>query len=118
MMPYGISKEDIEAIKKSDGDGVFRLSQHFGQGAASLTPYLNWHVVSIYYIPADGSIVMGIERDRYTGLKDMEPLRYIQLGNKKTDVAVFFESTKASLDYDVLYKRFMDVCEEVMKIGL
>ena len=41
-IPYGFT------IKKIDGGN---WSQHFGQGAASKTPYINWHVVSVYYMP-------------------------------------------------------------------
>lgn len=116
-LPYGISKEDDDSIKEIDGKGIFGVGQHFGQGAASSSPYINWFVVSIYYIPATGRIVMGIEKDRYDGLKNMKPLRYTQVGNKKVDVAVFYESTKEKLNYDDLYNKFIDVCEEVMRIG-
>lgn len=115
-IPYGISKEEADLIKEADGNGIFRLSQSFGQGAASLTPYINWHVVSIYYIPAEERIVMGIERTRYNGLKYMNPLRYTKIASKKDDVAVFFESKKAMLDYDVLYKKFINVCNEYRAI--
>ncbi len=94
------------------------LSQHFGQGAASSTPYISWWVVSVYYVVENGSIVVGIEKDRYPHIKDMNPLRYMHLGNKKTDVAIFYETTKEKLDYKKLYKSFIDVSEEVMEPGL
>ncbi len=113
-LPYGITKEDDERIKEIDGNGVFGVGQHFGQGAASKTPYINWFVVSIYYMPDTESIVMGIEKERYPKLKQMNPIRYTQLGNKKTDVAVFFESRKDQLNYDQLYNAFIDVSEQVM----
>lgn len=117
-LPYGISEEDADLIKKNNGNGKYKLGQSFGRGKAGFTPYLNWHVVSIYYIPTEERIVMGIERTRYPHLKNMNPLRYTKIANKKDDVAIFFESTKTSLDYDALYNKFMDVCEEVMRIGL
>jgi len=115
-LPYGITKEDDDRIKEIDGGGIFGVGQHFGQGAASKTPYINWFVVSIYYTPDNGSIVMGIEKDRYPKLDQMEPIRYIPLGNKKTEVAVFFQSTKDDLDYEKLYRSFIDVSEQVMKL--
>lgn len=40
--PFGFNKKP-----KFDGAD---LSTHYGQGAASKTPYLNWRVVSIYYL--------------------------------------------------------------------
>ena len=92
--------------------------QHFGQGAASKTPYMNWWVVSIYYLPDSGNIIMGIEEDRYPYLKKMSPLRKTQIGNKKTDIAVFYSATKDSVNYGELHKRFIEVSEEVMSLGL
>ncbi len=115
-LPYGITKEDDNRIKEIDGGGRFGVGQHFGQGAASKTPYINWYVVSIYYSPDDGSIIMGIEKDRYPKLKHMEPRRYTQLGNKKTEVAVFFQSSKDNLDYEKLYEAFINVSEQVMRL--
>lgn len=93
---------------------------HYGQGAASKTPYLNWWVVSIYYLPETGDITVGIEEDRYPHLKEMQikPLRYSRLGNKKVDIAVFYSTNKLNLDYLELYDCFLNICEEVMRIGL
>lgn len=110
--PFGFS-----AKPKCDGADV---STHYGQGGASKTPYLNWWVVSIYYLTDNGNIVMGIEEDRYPHLKEMniKPLRYSQIGNKKVDVAVFHATTKESLDCSALYNDFINVCEEVMRLGL
>ena len=115
-LPLGISREVDDKIKEHDGGGRFGVGQHFGQGAASKTPYINWFVVSIYYLPDTERIVMGIEKERYPKLRQMTPLRYTQLGNKKTDVAVFFESSKSQLDYRQLYTTFIDVSEQVMSL--
>lgn len=96
------------------------ISTHYGQGGASKTPYLNWWVVSIYYTPDNGNIMMGIEETRYPHLKEMQikPLRYAQIGNKKVDVAIFYSATKSSINYSELREGFMNVCEEVMRLGL
>ena len=81
---------------------------------------MNWWVVSIYYIIDSGNIVVGIEEDRYPHLKEMnnKPLRYEQIGNKKTNVAVFYAAAKDNVNYGVLYESFITVCEEVMQLGL
>ena len=63
--PYGFSDN-----YKFDGAGFL---QHFGQGAASKTPYMNWWVVSIYYIVDSGAVIMGIEENRYPYLNKMKP---------------------------------------------
>jgi hypothetical protein len=114
-LPYGISKADNERMISIDEGG---MAQHYGQGAASYTPYINWHVVSVYYLPSTGQIIVGIEKDRYPFLDKMKPLRYSQIGNKKIDVAVFYETTKDSVDYAKLYQKFIEVSEEVMRIGV
>ena len=44
-LPFGVTKEDDDRIKEIDGWGRFGVAQHYGQGAASKTPYLNWFVV-------------------------------------------------------------------------
>ncbi len=105
--------------KKPNCDGA-DVSTHFGMGNASKTPYLNWWVVSIYYLPDSGNVVMGIEEDRYPHLKEMkiEPLRYTRIGNKKVDTAVFYSSSKSNLNYSELHEKFLCVCEEVMRLGL
>lgn len=110
--PFGFSGKP-----RCDGADV---STHYGQGGASKTPYLNWWVVSIYYIPDTGNITMGIEENRYPHLKEMaiKPMRYTQIGNKKEQIAVFYSATKASINYAELYESFINVCEEVMRIGL
>lgn len=115
-LPYGITKADNDRIIELDGGGTFGVGQHFGQGAASKTPYINWYVLSIYYLPDTGNIVMGIEKDRFPKLKQMEPKRYTQLGNKKTEVAVFFESNKDYLNYEKLHSAFIDVSEQIMRL--
>ncbi len=117
-LPYGVTKEDDDRIKEIDGWRRFGVAQHYGQGAASKTPYLNWFVVSIYYLPDTGNIVMGIERNRYPKLNQMKPIRFAQLGNKKTDVAVFYESSKNDIDFGALYEEFIKISEEVMKLGI
>jgi hypothetical protein len=105
--------------KKPNCDGA-TVSTHYGMGTASKTPYFNWWVVSIYYMPDSGNIVLGIEEDRYPHLKEMtiKPLRYTRLGNKKVDAAVFYSATKDEIDYAELHEKFLCVCEEVMRLGL
>ena len=108
--PFG-----FEGNREFDGAN---LSQHFGQGAASSTPYINWWVVSIYYLPDTGKIIMGIEEDRYPYLGKMNPDRYTYIGNKATRVAVFYSASKKDVDFFDLYGKFIDVAEEVMELGL
>lgn len=111
------SKIPFGFLGKNEFDGA-GFSQHFGQGAASNTPYMNWWVVSIYYLVDSDNIIVGIERDRYPYLKKMKPLKFKQIGNKKSDIAVFYESTKERVNYDELYETFINVAEEVMQHGL
>ena len=110
--PYGFSE-------KPECDGAHFKSQ-YGQGTPSAAPYMNWFVVSIYYLPNSGDIIMGIEEDRYSHLKEMsiKPLRYAQIGNKKVSTAVFYSTNKSSVDYGELHEKFISVCEEVMRLGL
>lgn len=108
--PYGFEKNTYF-------DGA-NFVYHYGQGAASKTPYVNWWVLSIYYVVDKGSIVMGIEERRYPHLNKMKPLRYKQIGNKNEDVAVFYETSRDSIDYATLYDRFISVAEEVMALGM
>lgn len=100
-------------------DGAY-VSTHYGQGAASKTPYLCWWAVSIYYLPANENIYIGIEEDRYAHLNEMEikPLEYLQLGNKNKNVAIYYSTSKRNIDYAELYNNFINVCEEVMRLGL
>ena len=111
-IPYGF-------LEKPECDGA-HFKQQFGQGAPSSTPYMNWWVVSIYYLVDSGNIIMGIEEDRYPHLKEMQnkPLRYEQIGNKKTNVAVFYAAPKENVSYRELYENFVTICEEVMQLGL
>ena len=111
-VPYGFSEKP-----KCDGA---QYGVRYGQGAPSASPYMNWWVVSIYYLPKSGDIILGIEEDRYHSLKKMEisPLRYTQIGNKKNRVAVFYSSPKIYVNYRELYEKFIQVCEEVMRLGL
>ena len=110
--PYGFSE------KPKCGGELFKCQ--YGQGTPSAAPYMNWSVVSIYYLPNSGDIIMGIEEDRYSHLKEMsiKPLRYAQIGNKKVSTAVFYSTNKSSVDYGELYEKFISVCEEVMRLGL
>lgn len=110
--PYGFS-----AKPECDG-AVFK--QQFGQGTPSSTPYMNWWVVSIYYITDSKRIVMGIEKERYAHLGKIriKPLCYEVIGNKKTEVAIFYSETKNNVNYVELYEKFVTVCEDVMKLGL
>lgn len=96
------------------------VSIHYGQGSASKTPYLNWWVVSIYYVPDNGNITIGIEETRYPHLKKMriKPVQYSQIGNKKDQIAVFYSTTKANINYIDLYENFLNICEEVMRLGI
>jgi hypothetical protein len=112
QIPYGFQIKPF-----CDGAEV---CTHFGQGAVSASPYLNWWVVSIYYLPKSKNIIMGIEENRYPHLKEMKikPLRYDQIGNKRVNTAVFYSASKNSLNYKDLHKKFIQVCEEVMRLGL
>ena len=112
QIPFGFNK-------KPNCDGA-DFAVRFGQGAPSKAPYMNWHVVSIYYLPDRGDIIIGIEEDRYAHLNAMQiqPSRYAQIGNKMTRTAVFYSRNKNYVDYDELYNKFIDVCEEVMRLGL
>ena len=125
-----LRQADINAItRKSNGgkdpkyldnnvfDGGKKIGCHYGQGAASKTPYVNWWVLSIYYIPENGRIIMGIESDRYPHLNQMNPISYESLG-KDRRIAVFYKSTKSSLNYEDLYESFLDVSEQIMKLGI
>ena len=111
-IPFGFSERPY-------CDGAHFMA-HYGQGAASATPYMNWWAVSIYYLPANGNIVMGIEANRYPHLREMQikPLRYEQIGKKKVSIAVFYSTNKSNVNYNELYDKFIDTCEEVMRLGL
>ena len=100
-----------------DGDD---FKQSFGQGAASKAPYVNWGVVSIYYIVETGSIILGIEKNRYPAVQNInvEQSASRRIGNKTDDVAVFYEATIDTVNYEELYECFLKVCEEVIRLGL
>ncbi len=107
--PYGFSE-------KPECDGALFKCQ-YGQGTASATPYMNWFVVSIYYLPNSGDIIMGIEEDRYSPFKEMSiKPEYAQIGNKKVRTAIFYSTNKSRVDYGELYEKFISVCEEVIQI--
>lgn len=110
--PYGFSSKP-----KCDGAEV---STHYGQGGASKTPYLNWWVVSIYYLPDSGNVIMGIEENRYSHLKEMQikPMRYSRIGKKSVQIAVFYSAVKTNINHKELYENFINVCEEVIRLGL
>ena len=97
-------------MQQKDGVG-----QHYGNGRASKSPYINWFVVSIYYFTETKTVVLGIEKDRYPNLKQMSPIRY-KTRDRKSDIAVFYESQKDNIDYKKLYNTFMDVSEQVMSL--
>jgi len=111
-IPYGFSR-----ISECDGS---TFKAQYGQGAASKAPYMNWWVVSIYYIPENGEIIIGIEENRYRHLKELKtkPICYSQIGNKKVDTAVYYSATKDNVDYNELYKVFIQICEEIKEIGM
>lgn len=108
-IPYGFSE-------KLMCDGHLFKAQ-YGQGAASVTPYMNWWIVSIYYLPTSGKILLGIEEERCVNFLtkiDIEPIKYEQIGNKKTNIAVFYESHRNNINYSELYDEFVSVCEAVL----
>lgn len=100
-------------------DGA-NFTLHFGQGTASATPYMNWWVLSIYYVVDEQNIVMGIEETRYPHLNKMESgiIKYRKIGNKKEQVAVFYESKKSDVHYGELYEKFITAAEEIIKLGV
>lgn len=110
--PYGFS-----AVPECDGAGFL---QHFGQGAPSATPYMNWWVVSVYYLVDSGDIVLGIEEGRYPYLNDMQmkPTRFERVGKRKNRIAVYYSTKKEDLGYEILYEKFISICEEVMRLGV
>lgn len=110
--PYGFS-----SVPECDGAGFL---QHFGQGAPSATPYMNWWVVSVYYLIDNGDIVLGIEEGRYPYLNDMQmkPTCFEKVGKRKNRIAVYYSTKKENLDYENLYEKFISICEEVMRLGV
>jgi hypothetical protein len=111
--PYGF---DFAPKQNYICGGAF--SQHFGQGAASKTPYISWHVVSIYYVPERQKVVLGIEESRYPHLKEMQPIKTEAIGKKDRYIAVFYECPKDAIDYAELYNQFIGVATQVIELGL
>ena len=104
-----------------DGDNIINnwsFSQHFGQGAASRTPYVNWFVVSIYYVIESAKIIVGIEKERYPHLDKMNPIKIEEVGKKDRYVAVFYECDKNNIAYKELYEHFISISEQVINLGV
>lgn len=104
-----------------DGENVinnWKFSQHFGQGAASRTPYISWFVVSIYYVIENAKIIVGIEKERYPHLDKMNPIKIEEVGKKDRYVAIFYECNKNNIDYKELYEHFISISEQVINLGV
>ena len=95
------------------------LGQQFGQGHASNSPYFNYGMVSIYYIPTRQKVILGIEanEERYFSFDKQfrnnlpkHALMEIDSG-KRFKVAVFNEYNKQNADYQKLYDSFLTLCE-------
>ena len=112
-IPFGF---DFASNKNVIDGGAF--SQHFGQGAATKTPYISWHVVSVYYVVDKAKIILGIEKDRYKHIDEMTYIDEQAIGNKNSQVAIFYECPKDGIDYRELYDVFMSVSQRVMELGL
>ena len=110
--PYGFF-----SVPKCDGADFL---QHFGQGASSVTPYMNWWVVSVYYVVNCRDIMIGIEEGRYPFFDDMrmKPMRFERVGKRKNRIAVYYSTNKETVNYESLYEGFITICEEVMRLGL
>lgn len=72
---------------------------------------MNWWVVSIYYLPDSGKIIMGIEEDRYPHLKGMQNGKRIITWN--IDYCDEDELKKANLDY---YREYLPVIKQQNKM--
>ena len=110
--PYG-----FDSVPICDGA---KFRQRFGQGAASATPYMNWWVVSVYYIVESRDIMIGIEEGRYPYLNDMrvKPIRVESVGKRQNRIAVYYSVNKETVNFESLYGVFLALCEEVMRLGL
>ena len=91
---------------------------NYGHGAATKTPHINWWVLSVYYIPYNGRIIMGIEDHRYPYLNKMNPISHKSIENKKDTVAVFYETTKDNVNYKKLYEAFINIVEQITILGV
>lgn len=115
--PFGLQSDNRDKSGKIIIDGG-ALGQQYGQGTASKTPYFNWHVVSIYYVPTQQRILLGIETEKYPFLERLQPYKIVKISGRKLKIAVFEEYNKAEIDYQKMLKDFVDLCERIMQIGL
>ncbi len=101
------------------------LRRNFGQGNASRAPYMNWYVVSIYYLTDKNEIIIGIAKNflddpsRHLDNMNFSKLGEELLGTNSEDktVAVYYKTSRELLNYDELYKKFVDLCDEVQRVG-
>ena len=112
-----VGKEIPSVFSQANLKGLACLSAHYGQGAVSKAPYLNWHVLSIYYIVDEGIIVIGIQRHRYPHLSKMKPLRD-KIVPGKQEVAVFYSTIIERIDYPAMYEKFMGIAEQIIRLGM
>lgn len=116
--PFGVSPINNQSFGgKLCVDGC-ALGQQYGYGRQSDAPYFNWHVVSIYYVVSEQKIKLGIEKSRYRYLDKLSNFSYESFKNRKTPVAVFYSNDRASIDYQILYEKFMELSAKVLSIGL
>lgn len=109
MVPYGFKN-----IPTFDGE---KFKVQYGQGRASKTPYMNWWVVSIYYIPKSGDIILGIEIERFKHWKaiSLKPLGLQKIGGRSNNVAIYYSTNKNKLNIIELYHNFINLCDKVIK---
>lgn len=121
--------DENQISTKSNGKKIIetpecRLGAHYGQGNASRAPYLNWGIVSVYYITDENSIVIGIAKkfldalDHHLSRMNISEIDDKLLGASTKDkyVAVYYKTPRDHLNYDVLYKKFMSICDEVHRV--
>ena len=96
------------------------FKSEYGQGRASSRPHMNWWVISIYYLPNSGQIILGIEENRYKHQKKMtiKPKEIKTIGKNKTKVLIYYSTNKKNVDYKILYDKFIELCDEVLRLGL
>lgn len=92
----------------------------YGRGRASSRPYMNWWAVSIYYLPDSGQIILGMEEGRYNHQKKIEikPKEIKSVGKNRANVIVYYSTNKRTVDYKILYNKFIELCDEVSRLGL